>query len=240
MSRIQPRRTIAIGDIHGCSTALQTLFSAIDPQIDDLMITLGDYVDRGPDTRGVVELLFQLQDRSNLVPLIGNHEVMLLSAVNSDIERGFWLSCGGQETLDSYGGSPDDIPQDHLDFFSRCSPFWETDTHVFLHANYDARLPLSDQPETLLLWKHLVEPFPPPHISGKVVVVGHTPQVAGDILDLEHVICIDTCCFGSGWLTALDVHSGKIWQANEQGELRIGSTQQRRMDETESEPHDLG
>jgi serine/threonine protein phosphatase 1 len=62
--------------------------------------------------------------------------------------------------------------------------------------------------------------MPPPHYSGKKAIVGHTPQVSGEILDVDYLACIDTCCYGGGWLTAIDVDSGRQWQANQDGQLR--------------------
>ncbi len=73
-----PGRTIAIGDIHGCADALATLIAAIEPGPDDLVVTLGDYIDRGPDSRGTIELLIALAGRCRLVPILGNHDQMLL------------------------------------------------------------------------------------------------------------------------------------------------------------------
>ena len=73
-------RTIAIGDIHGCSIALEALIEAISPQPDDTIIPLGDYVDRGIDSKGVLDRLIELRDRCNLVPILGNHDQMMLHA----------------------------------------------------------------------------------------------------------------------------------------------------------------
>ena len=62
--------------------------------------------------------------------------------------------------------------------------------------------------------------IPDPHVSGKIAIVGHTPQISGDVLDMGHLICIDTFCFGDGCLTAMDVHTKRIWQADKEGNLR--------------------
>ena len=83
--------------------------------------------------------------------------------------------------------------------------FYETPQHIFLHANYVPDLPLDEQPDAVLLWTHLTHRVPGPHFSGKTVVVGHTPQGSGEILDRGHLICIDTGCFAGGWLTGLEV-----------------------------------
>jgi len=73
-------RTIAIGDIHGCSAALDALLEAFQPSSEDTIVTLGDYINRGPDSRGVIDKLIELKDRCRLVPLRGNHEEMCASA----------------------------------------------------------------------------------------------------------------------------------------------------------------
>ena len=102
-------RTIAIGDIHGCSDALKTLVDTIDPGSEDTIVTLGDYVDRGPDSREVIEQLMQLENRCRLVSLLGNHEIMMLNALSSRSDFNLWLNFGGMETMSSYGGNLDNI-----------------------------------------------------------------------------------------------------------------------------------
>ena len=113
-------RTIVFGDIHGCARALDALIEAIDPTTDDRLIMLGDYVDRGPDSCSVIQRLLSLGDRCQLVPLLGNHELMLLRALESFDQLVFWLGYGGQQTVDSYGGDPHEIPGEHIDFMRDC------------------------------------------------------------------------------------------------------------------------
>ena len=213
-------RTIAIGDIHGCAIALETLLDEVDPQPSDTIVGLGDYVDRGLESSRVVEIMIDLVSHCRLIPLIGNHELMMFKALNDPKEFDFWFQFGGNATLASYGNSIRNIPQHHLTFLSHCVRFYETDTHFFVHANYDADMPLEEQPDSLLFWEHIGD-FPPSlHYSGKTAIVGHTPQVDGDIRDLGHVKVIDTFCYGDQWLTSLDVDEGIIVQANNQGHLR--------------------
>jgi len=214
-------RTIAIGDMHGCATALIRLLDEIKPTPEDTIIGIGDYVDRGMESARVIDTLIELVSQCRFIPLIGNHEIMMYKALQGnrrDFE--FWYQHGGNATLASYGGDIQSIPQHHLTFLSHCLRFYETDTHFFLHANYDPDTPLPDQPDEILFWRH-VGPYPPGlHMSGKIGVVGHTPQTEGEILDLGHLKVIDTFCYGDQWLTALDVDSGMIWQANNVGKLR--------------------
>ena len=214
-------RTFAIGDIHGCAAALSALIEAIQPGEWDKVVTLGDYVDRGPNSHGVIDQLLELSQRCVLVPLIGNHEVMMLESLDQGGERlDWWLECGGRETLDSYGGSLRNVPESHQDFLRSLHNFHETERQIFVHANYHYDSPLAEQPRALTLWEHIHVRQPPPHFSGKTVFVGHTPQKSGEILDLGHLVCIDTACAVGGFLTAMDVDSREVWQANAAGRLR--------------------
>jgi serine/threonine protein phosphatase 1 len=226
-----PGRTIAIGDVHGCSTALAALLDAIIPTADDTLVALGDYIDRGPDSRGVIDQLIVVGQRCRLIPLKGNHEEMILTGLYNREMLRLWLSCGGVEMLASYGHTPDAspwrrwdeaIPREHWAFLTACRNSHETDTHLFLHAGYDPNLPMSHQPGDLLRWGFVNARTARPHCSGKTVVCGHTPQQGGNILDLGFLLCIDTHCHAGKWLTALDVHGGEWWQANQRGEVRRG------------------
>ena len=214
-------RIIAVADIHGCSTALESLVTLIDPQPDDTIVTLGDYVDRGMDSKGVLDQLIALKSRCHLVPILGNHDEMMLNARNGKDDFQFWMNCGGITALDSYGSSGllDLIPDAHIRFLQQCVPYFETDTHFFVHANYRPDFVLEEMDDHTLRWLSLRDIVPSRHSSGKIAVVGHTPQA--DILDLGHLICLDTGCCNGGWLTALDVNSRQCWQVNERGEQRI-------------------
>jgi len=214
-------RTIAIGDVHGCSDALQAIIEAIQPTAEDTIVTLGDYIDRGPDSPGVIDQLMDLGNRCNFQPLIGNHEAMLLMVLMEPSEMGFWMECGGRQTLNAYGGELEKIPESHIQFIRECKRFVELEDQFFVHANYTSNQPLEKQQEFVLLWEHLTAHLPAPHYSGKRAIVGHTPQRTGEALVLDHLICIDTYCYGTGWLTALDVHEMTIWQADRKGEFRV-------------------
>lgn len=218
-------RTIAIGDIHGCAAALDAVLDAVGPEPTDLVVTLGDYINRGPDSRGVLDRLIALGRRCRLVPILGNHDQALLDVLSDEIEASYFLSMGGRSTLASYGlGTSslhrDEFPANHIAWFEACAGFLETDDHIFTHASYLAYLPMIGQPSYVLRWTSLREEIPPPHQSSKRVVLGHTSQKDGKILDLGHLTCIDTYCYGSGWLTALEIYSGKVWQADRHGRLR--------------------
>jgi serine/threonine protein phosphatase 1 len=221
-------RTLAIGDIHGCLTALDALLDVVEPQPDDLVVTLGDYVDRGPDSKGVLDRLIELHGRCRLVALKGNHELMMLAAcVDLDHFRE-WLACGGTQALASYGAAREfetfaqHVPAEHWRFLeNQCLPFHQIDTHFFVHANVYPDIPLAEQPDHMLYWEHLVEAWSRPHESGKIMICGHTQQRSGQPLNLGHAVCIDTWAYGDGWLTCLDVETGMYWRANQRGENRL-------------------
>jgi serine/threonine protein phosphatase 1 len=216
-------RTIAVGDIHGCSIAFGALLDAIKPRPEDVIVTLGDYINRGPDSRGVINRLIQLSRRCFLIPLLGNHEELLLDVRSGKYPVSWLLDIGGKTTLDSYGRghSLDLIPDAHYEFLEGCLGYHETETHIFVHASYVPDIPMAEQPVDMLRWDSLRDMTPGPHVSGKTVIVGHTPQKGGEVLDLGHLKCIDTFCYGGGWLTALDVNTGEVWQANQAGEVRL-------------------
>jgi serine/threonine protein phosphatase 1 len=200
-------RTLAIGDIHGCYRALETLASFAAFTDEDRIITLGDYVDRGPDSKRAIEWLIARYATGRLVPLRGNHELMMLAARESEEHLEDWLACGGRAVFQSYGCRRlAGIPAAHWKFLSKSlRPYYRTTKHFFVHANAYPEMALEDQPEFMLYW----QPFgdPTPHESGLVMVCGHTPQRTGIPFSVGHAICIDTWACGDGWLTCLDVNS---------------------------------
>jgi serine/threonine protein phosphatase 1 len=221
-------RTLVIGDIHGCLNALESLLAIVNVKPTDQIVTLGDYVDRGPNSKGVLDKLIQIHLTQQLIPLRGNHELMMLSADKGNDSLHFWLSCGGVEALESYvepGKTPslEDIPQNHWHFLKhKLHDWYETDTHIFVHANLHPGLPLNEQTSDFLHWEFLNPKWHKPHFSNKIMICGHSEQRNGVPLNLGSAIGIDTRAYGGGWLTCLDVDSGEYWQANEQGDTRLG------------------
>jgi serine/threonine protein phosphatase 1 len=218
-----PPRVIAIGDIHGCATALHAMIELIDPQPQDTVVTLGDCVDRGPDSCEVIEQLLDLRERCHLVPLLGNHEEMMLAHIGGRSQPDNWLECGGDTTLESYRRGKDEsaVLPEHVTFICTWDDYFETDTHFFAHGAYDSGHPLTSQRWPVWRWHSLRESVPGPHMSGKTAIVGHTSQKTGEVLDLGYLVCIDTFCYGGGWLTAFDISSGRTWQIDRAGRLRI-------------------
>jgi serine/threonine protein phosphatase 1 len=214
-------RTLAIGDIHGCDVALDSLLRALSIAPDDIVIVLGDAVDRGPGSKPVVERLLQLAKECRLIFVMGNHEEMLLDALSQEAVFEAWLRYGGAATLESYGGDASDIPPEHINFFRSSVNFFESERDLFIHANLEPGVALDRQPGEWLRWTHLTG-FELPHPSGKRVICGHTPQKSGNPLVSPGWTCIDTFACGGGWLTGVDVATNEFCQANQTGNLRFG------------------
>ena len=216
-----PGRTLAVGDIHGCDAALDALLTHLQPGPDDTFVVLGDVVDRGPNTRRCIDRLLDLQRRTRLVFLLGNHEEMMLDAVDTGDWLDDWLASGGRETLQSYGGSFEQVPEEHFEFLRSGSDCHETATHLYVHAALEPRRPAREQESELLRWTRITG-TEPPHISGKRVICGHTAQLSGVPLVWPGWACLDTACYAGGLLSALDVDANVLWQADPAGRLRGG------------------
>jgi serine/threonine protein phosphatase 1 len=223
-------RVLAIGDVHGCLGPLDELLAWVNPTDDDLVVMLGDYVDRGPDTRGVLDRLIALKRTGRrLVCLRGNHEIMMLGAFRGDRgDKRMWLSVGGVQALASYGPELginaarfEDIPREHWEFLEHnLLDYYETDTHIFVHAGVLGGFEMDEQPEYALYWEFLGEAMR--HQSGKTVVCGHTAQKTGEPKVVPGAVCIDTYVHGGGWLTCLDAVTGRYWQTDLLGRRREG------------------
>ena len=218
-------RHLAIGDIHGCIDALTSLVDFVEFRQDDTIITLGDYVDRGPNSRAVLDLVLELGKNHKLVPLRGNHEIMMLDSRQKKSWFHAWMTYGGDATLLSYSTSEDeagsfaDVPDSHIDFLENSLvSYYECERYFFVHANVDAKIALDEQPDAALYWKKYDNPER--HCSEKIMVCGHTAQLTGLPVSNAHSICIDTWAYGRGWLSCFDVDSGMVWQANEAGDTR--------------------
>jgi len=153
----------------------------------------------------------------------GNPEESLLNSPESNSQFRYWFNLGGKQTLESYSlyrSDLDIIPDEHVAFIRRCRNYFETQTHIFVYANYEPALPMHRDDGGKVRWEHLDVIRLRPHCSGKTVVVGHTPQRDGMVLDLGFLVGIDADCCRAGWLTAFDVSSGEIVQADQSGRTR--------------------
>ncbi|MEM7082213.1 MAG: metallophosphoesterase family protein [Pseudomonadota bacterium] len=224
----------AIGDIHGCLTALTGLVERLPLTRDDTLVLLGDYVDRGPDSKGVIDYLLDYAGPAKLITLRGNHEVMMLDA-RDNAERFFaWQHFGGEETLYSYQYTTGadwqaSIPIEHWQFLENTLPYYEADSQIFVHASVKPKRPLDEQDDRHLYWKKVSKPRP--YHSDHRVICGHTTQYDGEIGDHEHTLLIDTYAYGDQWLTCLNADTLEYWQANQQGETRQGQLRHSDQDE---------
>lgn len=168
---------IAIGDIHGRLDRLNRLLAALPP--DRPLVFLGDYIDRGPDSRGVIDRLNRLSRRRECVLLCGNHEDMLLDALDGAYEGAVpdWLANGGDAALRSYRVPnirrlAEELPEEHLAFLRGLREHWETEEFVFVHAGITPAGPDATDRVTKL-WMRIApdEAFG----YGKTVICGHTP-----------------------------------------------------------------
>lgn len=219
-------RVYAIGDLHGRIDLLRTAVDMIDKDIQDfddgrdpLIVFLGDYIDRGDNTRDVLDFLMELECMrpANCVFLQGNHEEALLDFVENPLKGKAWLDWGGTQTVASFGIAPplgtpkeDELLRLHealmprlshyLPFIQLLRPYYVSGEIVFAHASLEADLPLEHQPKRALLWGETTTGSSST-IPGFKLVHGH---FAGDepVLSDEN-ICVDTGAYYSGKLTIL-------------------------------------
>jgi serine/threonine protein phosphatase 1 len=200
------RLTFAIGDIHGCHQALLDILGQCRVYAAGRpcrYIFIGDYIDRGPDSRGVIATIRTLADEEGheVVRLMGNHEALLLEALETG-DSFQWLCNSGDATLESYGvPSVEEIPQGDIAWFNSLCLFYDDGQRFYVHAGIDPREPLGRQSRESLLWMR--EPFLSTTSGfGRLVVHGHTPQRSGEP-DLRcNRLNIDTACVYGGVLTA--------------------------------------
>jgi serine/threonine protein phosphatase 1 len=210
MTARTPPFTYAIGDIHGRLDLLleaKAAIAACAGRTPHRVICLGDYVDRGPHSKGVVETLMALSAARGWICLKGNHEDMMIQALRPDRRGGAarWISNGGDETLASYGAGG--VPDEHLDWIEAL-PLFHQDTHrLYVHAGVKPGVPLEDQDPETLMWIRDAFLAAPAKALPRHVVHGHTPQWRGkpDLSApelLPHRTNLDT---GAVWTGVLSV-----------------------------------
>ena len=202
-------RLLAIGDIHGCLDQLLALVARVKPAPNDRIVFLGDYIDRGPDSAGVIEHLIEFGAAfPQSVFLRGNHEQMFLDYLDG-IDTINFLINGGTNTLNSYnakGWLP--VPDAHIAFLQNLSNYSICDDFIFVHAGLRPGVALDNQEERDLLWiRH--EFINSDFDWGKTIVYGHTPLA--EPLITSHRMGLDTGCVYGRQLTCCDVRSGKMW-----------------------------
>jgi serine/threonine protein phosphatase 1 len=227
----QGERVYAIGDIHGRRDCLDALIGLIDSddaargRADTKLVFLGDLIDRGADSRGVVERAMHIAQSPKTVLLMGNHEEILIRAWEGDRKAaGLFHRVGGRETLISYGVSETDydacdlgdlaaliaahIPAEHIAFMRRFIDQWQCGDYLFVHAGIRPGLPLDEQRPSDMRWIRR-EFLDDPRDHGMMVVHGHS--ITEDVDERSNRIGIDTGAFASGKLTALGLEGSERW-----------------------------
>ena len=214
LNTVSAPRHFVIGDIHGHYRALQSLLDTLQPQTEDRFTFLGDYVDRGPNSKDVLDAIMSLP--CSVDALMGNHEAMLLASLTDTEAERHWLHYGGSSTLDSFGVSKvQNIPKEYLSWMAELPYSLETDAAIFVHASVDPTLPLPLQTPEQLMWRHNKEPIH--HYSGKRIYCGHTPHDYPAIT--PYWICLDTGIGSGGLLSCLEIQSCTLAQADRLGQV---------------------
>lgn len=209
-------RIFAIGDVHGCAEELEILLNQLPLSNTDTVVFLGDYVDRGPNSKKVIDLIIDLKKRCNVVALKGNHESMMIDFINdpSSAQAGLFIMNGGSSTLASYTLRADQfvIPDEHIEFLQQLKVCYETEDFFFVHAGVPD-MPLHkidlELQEMELLW--IRSSFHNSRYNwGKTIVHGHT--VVNNVEMTPRRINLDTGCVFNGTLSAIELPSRKLYQ----------------------------
>jgi serine/threonine protein phosphatase 1 len=191
--------TYAIADLHGRFDLLMGAFTLIPQHAAGRpfkIITLGDYVDRGPQSSQIIAFLMAAQSSgSPVICLKGNHEDMMVETLRKPLDRDWWVGNGGETTLRSYAGN---VPDDHLDWVTGLRRFYTDKHRVYVHAGVSDGIPLDEQTEMMLLWFRYPEGADVGYGS-KHVVHGHTPRISGPEL-LPRRTNLDTFAWRTGRL----------------------------------------
>ncbi|WP_374940816.1 metallophosphoesterase family protein [Bradyrhizobium sp. SRS-191] len=201
------RKTYVIGDIHGCLRQLRGLVDRCRLDCGEdrpKFIFIGDYIDRGPDSHGVVEFLMgaQKSDSETVICLRGNHEALALLSTYDTANVPVWLHNGGEATLLSYRvGTPAEMPHDHICWFQSLPIHYDDGLRFFVHAGIDPNKPLNQQAENDCLWMR--EPFLSDRQNySRLVVHGHTPTLNQMPEQRTNRLNVDTGAYLGGPLTA--------------------------------------
>jgi serine/threonine protein phosphatase 1 len=214
-------RLFAIGDIHGCFDSLRELIeNRIAIRKTDKLVFLGDYIDRGNQSREVIDYIIELKNKDfDIVALIGNHESMLLDALDNDMFLPEWFQNGGYETMRSFGiNSIKQLDQVYIEFFKGLQFYYSLDNFLFVHAGFNNRISNPFDDKYHMIWSRR-ENYTNPVLRDKIIIHGHTPVPQlicnQEIQNHNHVINIDTGCVyadieGYGFLSAFEIYSGEL------------------------------
>lgn len=205
-------RKIAIGDIHGCNKTFQSLlFDKLQISQDDEIYLLGDYIDRGPDSKGVINTILTLRNQGfQVYTLRGNHEQMMMDSVN-DIKSYFqWVFNGGEFTMESFGVKRyQDMPNIYKDFFNSTKIVIQAERYILVHAGLNFKNEDIFEDQDFILWGRGFKPHQP-KLGNKLLLHGHTPKPLEYILNQKgNIYNLDGGCVflnkrkGLGSLVAL-------------------------------------
>jgi serine/threonine protein phosphatase 1 len=215
-------KRFVIGDIHGCLEELACLLESLSLEPLDRLVFLGDYIDRGPDSRGVVSHLIDLKDKGkqDVIFLKGNHEDMMLSYLGLQGRHGeMFLFNGGDATMASYGLSRRNnhpqgllaaMPNDHLEFFKGLRVYYLMEPFLCVHGGIHPRKPMAEQVEEEVLWIR-DEFIQNTHALPYTVLFGHTP-LKEVLFHLPYKIGLDTGLVYGNWLSCLEVNEKVLFQ----------------------------
>src|SRR5580698_5832451 len=177
--------TYVIPDIHGRYDLLNERLAEIAAHSGGkagVIVTIGDYVDKGPQSKQVVDrMLSGVADGWRSVALKGNHDAMMVAALRDRSKMASWIGKGGDTALASYGGDPAAVPQTHIAWLDGLRLMHVDHHRVYVHAGVDPEIPLGEQSETTLLWKRYPQGFAGGH-GERHVVHGHDNFPEGPLL----------------------------------------------------------
>ena len=210
-------RIFAIGDIHGCyKTFKKLLLDKIKINKSDTIYCVGDYIDRGEDSKGVIDFILDLRSQEYKIhTLRGNHEQMLLDSISDEFETDTWLRNGGSDTLRSFGiQSLHELQATYLFFFKETKYYFKIKNYIIVHAglNFNRENILADK--SAMLWARYFDPIQPA-LKGQVLIHGHTPKPLDYILNQKgNCLNIDGGCVYTkiknlGKLVAYDLNEKK-------------------------------
>lgn len=205
------KRIFAIGDIHGCNEAFQRmLFEEIKIQKADVVYCVGDYIDRGPDSKGVIDTILDLRSKNyDIRTLRGNHEEMMMQSDKCFDDFDLWFSNGGNITLDSFGvevyGQMDEV---YKIFFERTELYFTDEKYIFVHAGLNFEVPDIFEDSEAMLWARDYDTNQPV-LGDRILIHGHTPRSLDYIRNQKNNCididggCVYTECKNQGNLVAI-------------------------------------
>lgn len=215
----------AIGDIHGClKTVQELLFNIIELKAGDNLIFLGDYIDRGPDSKGVIDFLMALRANPEFKVelLLGNHEQKMLESITSQTDDEGWLHYGGRETLQSFNVSfAAMVDEKYVQFIKSLQHYTEYKNYLLVHGGFNFSIDNIFDDRHAMLWARNYD-VNPEKTEGKIVIHGHTPIDEIDLKALvkadKHEINLDNGCVyfpreGRGSLFAMNVDTHELFSA---------------------------